>query len=349
MPASSNEAMIDCAPDVGIAIAAVALVVGLLIGFLIGARTRQIAAKLKEIGRAVLSLRLLLKIKESSMDSAEAMQDGDQDDEEEQKMKDGEEEKDPMADFLNDAEEQGLDDHPEIELNPVMMFQIKKAKDAQRVQKQREDLAAEGLTEAEIDERIAAGVEGAGDGRLNALQVLIAAGARVEPVKGKTSEDAIKKSELRRLQRNVAVFLQKTLDIDTKVVPAKEGGSKGGRKSAFDVARDTKSNPVGGDAVVRELKQHSYAKAARDGLREYKKVMDAEKARKKKKEGLASGLEGGALQDGTRREGLQNMDAADLAALLMGEEEGEEGEEGMGEEEEGAEYDEGEGEEELAA
>ena len=167
----------------------------------------------------------------------------------------------------------------------------------------------------------AAGVEGAGDGRLNALQVLIAAGARVEPVKGKTSEDAIKKSELRRLQRNVAVFLQKTLDIDTKVVPAKEGGSKGGRKSAFDVARDTKSNPVGGDAVVRELKQHSYAKAARDGLREYKKVMDAEKARKKKKEGLASGLEGGALQDGTRREGLQNMDAADLAALLIGEEE----------------------------
>lgn len=275
----------------------------------------------------MLSLTAVFKVKDSSaMQDAEAMQEGEQENEEEENKKDLEEEKDPMADFLNLDEDAGLDDHPDIDLNPVMMFQIKKAKDAQRIQKQREELAAEGLTEAEIDDRIAEGAGGgAGDGKPNALQVLIAAGARVEPVKGKTSEDAIKKTELRRKQRNIAVFLQKTLDIDT-TVRVDKGGSKGGKKSAFEVARETKTKPVGGDLLTRELKQHSYAKAARDALREHKKVMDAEAARKKLKDNsLASGLEGGALKAGEHRSNIVGMNAGDLAALLMAEEGGEEG------------------------
>lgn len=319
--------MEECAAGIGVPIAVIFLLVGLVFGFLLGARARQLAAKLKEVGRAMMSLTAVFKIKDSSaMQDAEAMQEGEQENEEEANNKDAEEEKDPMADFLNLDEDAGLDDHPEIELNPVMMFQIKKAKDAQRIQKQREELAAEGLTEAEIDDRIADGATGgAGDGKPNALQVLIAAGARVEPVKGKTSEDAIKKTELRRKQRNIAVFLQKTLDIDT-TVRSDKGGAKGGKKSAFEVARETKTKPVGGDTLQRELKQHAYAKAARELLREHKKVIDAEMARRKKKElQTESGLDGGALQAGEHRGNIVGMDASDLAALLMAEEGGEEG------------------------
>ena len=278
------EAMEECAQGIGAAMAAIALVVGLLVGFLLGARTRQLAAKLKEVGRAMRSLTAVFKIKDAgAMDSAEAMQEGEQEDEEEAKQKDVEEETDPMADFLNLNEEAGLDDHPDIDLNPVMMFQIKKAKEAQKLQKQREELAAEGLTEAEIDERLAEGGHGGGggDGKPNALAVLIAAGARVTAIRSNNNQEQQKKEELRRQQRNIAVFL-KTLDIDTSVKNSADDAVKGGKKSALEVARDTKTKPVGGDLHKRVLAQHSYAKSARDLLREHKKVMDAEKEIKKK-------------------------------------------------------------------
>ena len=168
-----------------------------LLGFVVGARTRQIVAKVKAIGKAVLSLNLLLKIKDAAangMDSAEATNDGEEDELEEENKKDKDLEDEFLEDFLMNDEDTGLDDHPDVDINPVMMFNIKKAKELARAETQRALMAAEGLSEEEINERMLMGDAGQGQGdmRPNALAVLIAAGARVEAAKGATSEEMTK-------------------------------------------------------------------------------------------------------------------------------------------------------------
>jgi len=308
----------------GIGIAIAFLFVGFIIGFLVGARTRQISAKLKAVGKAVLSLHLLLKIKEAmiGMDEAEAMNEGDDDDREDETGSDAKDGEELMDEFMNSDIVDGLEDHQDIEINPVILFQIKKAKEAQRLEKQKALLMAEGLTEAEADERMAMNAEmggGVGEARANPLAVLIAAGARVEAAKGATSDEMAKKIELRRKQRNVSVFIQKTYEIETKskaLDHSEKGSSKGNKKSAFDVARETKYKPVGGETYTRELKAVVQAKSARDLLKAYKVKDDLAKAAKMKKEtfGISdtSGLEFGS---GDRRQGGL-LDAADLAGLL---------------------------------
>jgi len=345
MPDDEGEA----AAEMGIGIAIAFLFVGFILGFLVGARTRQISAKLKNIGKAVLSLHLLLKIKEAmaGMDDAEAMNEGDDDEADDAGGEDDTKKAEELMDaFMNSDPVDGLEDHPDVEISPVIMFQIKKAKEVQRLEKQKALLMAEGLTEAEAEERMTSLAESGGgvsDVRANPLAVLIAAGARVEAARGATSDEMVKKIELRRKQRNVNVFIQKTYEIDTTVKRAEAGdvgGSKGNKKSALDVARETKSKPVGGENYKRELKAVTQAKSARDLLKKFKIQDDLEKAAKKKKAtGGVSATAGLEYGDGERRQAV-GLDAADLAALLA--EDGGEGEEG----EEGAEGEEGfEGEE----
>ena len=59
--------------------------------------------------------------------------------EEDDEGKKAEDEKDPLDDFLQTDEVQGLDDHVDLEINPVLMHNIKKAKDEERLRKRRED------------------------------------------------------------------------------------------------------------------------------------------------------------------------------------------------------------------
>ena len=64
------------------------------------------------------------------------------------------------------------DDHQDLELSPVMMYEIKKAKDKERAEKMRAALIADGLTPAEADERLLMAQEmgmGGGMGSLEAL------------------------------------------------------------------------------------------------------------------------------------------------------------------------------------
>lgn len=333
------------------AFAIAGVLAGFLLGFLVGARARQISAKLKAFGRAVLSLHLLLKIKEAmaGMDDAEAMANDDDADPDEGK---GDRDKEELLDeFLFTDAGEGLEDHPDVEISPVILYQIKKSKDQQRLEKQKALLMAEGLTEAEAEERMHALSEGGGaigDGRANALAVLIAAGARVESAKGATSDDMVKRQDLRRKQRNVNVFIQKAYDIETVVKPKKaEDGiedvkSRGNKKTAVEVARETKFQPVGGQTWQRELKGIKYAKSARSLLKEHKIRMDAEEKRKKDKKSFdVAGTVGLEFGDGKRREAglLRASELADLLAEGLGDEAGgEEGEEG----EEGYEGEEGE-------
>ena len=76
------------------------------------------------------------------------------DEPEEEEGKDADKEKDALEDFLQTEEVPGLDDHEDLEVSPVIMYQIKLSKDAQRLQMQREALAAEGMTEEEIEARL---------------------------------------------------------------------------------------------------------------------------------------------------------------------------------------------------
>lgn len=314
------------------AIAIAMLFAGWIVGFLMGARARQIAAKLTSVGKAVLSMHQLLKIKEAAagLEDAEAMAQGDEDE-----NGDKTDVADPLDDFLNVANADGLDDHQDLELSPVMMYEIKKAKDKERAEKLRAALIADGLTPAEADERLAMAQEMGGaisDGKPNALSVLIAAGARVEAVKGATNEEMQKKIEMRRKQRNVAVFLQKRYEIEIKA-PALNDGDGAGRsaaqkKTAYDVARDTKLQPVGGKGYEREVRRVETAKSARKVYRAFKIQDDADKKRKKRLGG--GGGESSEVQKSsyeTRRNNVGAVDLTDVAAILANEEEFEGGDE----------------------
>ena len=224
------------------------------------------------------------------------------------------------------------------------------------MKRQREALAAEGLTEDEIEDRIAGGGgggAGVGEARPNALALLISVGARVEPATGASSDkEAIKKKEMQRTQRNINAFLSKTYDIEMKSKPTKseDATSKGNKKNAYDVARDTKINPVGGPTAKRAINSVLQAKAARRVYRANKTKVDLEMANKM---AILPSASDAALADDPnrpkRRENcrISEMSAAQLAASLEDEIEGEGGEEG----EEGDEGEEGEegDEEDLAA
>ena len=155
----------------------------------------------------MLSLSAVLKIKEASdvqgLEGAENM-DGDQDDDESGKEK----AEDFLDAFLDSEQADGLDDHPDIELSPVFMYNIKKAKEAQRAEAQRQSLLAEGMTADEVDERMSQmGASGGAPAVASPLAILIAVGARTEATKGKTSEEMLKKQDIRRKQRNIEVYL----------------------------------------------------------------------------------------------------------------------------------------------
>ena len=63
--------------------------------------------------------------------------------------------------------------------------------------------------------------------------------------------EALKKTELRRKQRNIAVHLSKNFGIETSTDKPVEGVK--GKRSAYMVALDTRLNPVGGPKMRREV------------------------------------------------------------------------------------------------
>lgn len=269
--------------------------------------------KLKNAGRAVLSLASVFMLKESTMpagmDSAESTNDGEDPEDEEEKAAREAENADFLDEFMLHEEVTGMEDHPDLDLNPVILFQIKKAKEAQKILQQRAQLAAEGFSEAEIDERMEMNQAGGGGegGKANALAVLIAAGASFEPAAGGgDDQEKLKRTELRRKQRTVNVYLSKTLDIDTKLEPESAKAIRN-KKTALDVANSTKLKPVGGDTYQREIRAMQFAKHSRLLFREHKRATDAQQA-KQAKISVAGGGE-------PERRGGGMLDAAAFAEL----------------------------------
>ena len=230
--------------------------------------------------------------------------------------------------------DQTLSDHPEVQLSPVVLYQIKKAKEEMRKNARRLALLAEGLTEDEINERMEmdALTGGGGAGRQNALALLIQHGARVAPSAGGADADNVALQDRRRLQRNVDTFLFKTDGIE-KMRLEQQAGYKQGRegggkmKSAHEMAKETSITPYGGESYVRELRQLTHAKQARNLYREWQKVHKPEQGTER-----SDGRRDGLLTSTAERRGggLSDLDMlAQIQAEFDGEgEEGDEGDEG---------------------
>ena len=119
---------------------------------------------------------------------------------------------------------------------------------------------------------------------------------------------------MRRQQKNIQVYLQKTLELEDK--KAVDTNRKGGRgKNAADVAKETKLKPVGGDKYMREKRAVQQAKAARDIFRDYQAVKAVEIAAKVKRGEIPP--PGEEFEETTlARRGGAKLDAGHLAALL---------------------------------
>ena len=224
-------------------------IVCLLVGFLIGTRARQIAASAKTLTSAFLHFSFKIPEGEASIIGKQDDDNGGEDDEKEE-AEEGNANVDELDAFIQPADtDSTLQDHPDLTVNPVMTYKIKRAKDEARAMQRRLALIAEGFDEKEVDERMeieGAGGGGGGGGKQNALATLIAVGANVEGKRGGASEENALLQERRRLQRNVDAYLKTSEGIEKFKGDAKPSGAgkardaTGGRiKTASEVATET--------------------------------------------------------------------------------------------------------------
>jgi len=281
------------------------LFIGLLLGFLLGARSKFLAT-VKLVGQAFVSFAL----KVGTNEAVQLSQGGGAGDSDQPEPDDPEEEDlgAVVERFLSTTDDRGLDDHPDLYTSPIVMYQIKKAKAEQLTQQRITQLAAEGLTEDEIAEKMANDSISGGSGgqQKNALAMLISAGASFEPAKGGKDTDHLKRLEARRMQRTVDVYLQKTMDVQTKKTEAKRRDKKGAYiKSALQVALEATSEAATRGSEFRSVRNAAVAKGSRNIWRQWYKSApqmyfgndtdDEEEARREQKAERNLRAHGGAI------------------------------------------------------
>ena len=229
--------------SIGVVIAGI--VVGLIVGFVIGSRGRH----------ALMILKAMAELKKKLAEAGAGEDDADDDkvDEEDEEM--GKE--DPILDSLFTEAEPGLDDHQDTVLNPILLYQIKRAKDEM---KERARLAA-----LEGGEEVVA--VGPKEGK---LRVLTDKGA-LRFLKGKKGikdgGEAEVMAKIRENLKSIDTFMETTYEVDTKrVAPPKmkrtaAGGIK--RLDALGKVNDLKYNPLDGDRLQKESAIAEYAKRGR--------------------------------------------------------------------------------------
>jgi len=258
--------------------AAVALVM-LVIGFLIGTRARQLLAVSKVLGEAMRSFTIRIPPPADSDDKGDDGGDDDQLDDDEGNLSG------LVEDFLSNDTEQAFEDHPELQLNPVFLYQIRVFKEKQKEEKALEQrrllLEADGLSVEEIAAKMIEMEDdaAAGGARTNdkqcALNVLIDAGARVTALAASGGAEAAALQDRRRQQRNIEIFLRQTRDIVTEKVKGKTRNNKGQKvATASEVAEATGRVRFGAGTFEREIRNVPVAKMGRGLLREWKKGRD---------------------------------------------------------------------------
>jgi len=283
----------------------------LVLGFVLGARGRRLATAVKAL---LSSSKAGAGEKADSLAAAAAAAaDGGGDDndmEGEDELLEGN--NIDLADFLSNRTDPGLDLHPELEVNPVLTYQIAVAKEAARREKAINALKLEGLTDEEAEDRMRAeemskGGRNVGGGeKASALQVLISHGARVTSVRqGASAEQAIL-DNLKRQKRTIDVFLGKTRGVETAFAKPEERPAGRSQKevSAAVKAADTKLNRYGGASLERASCQVRQAARARLQLKAVNKVL--------LREGKIRGPE---MDEAGQRHGGHMLDASELGSL----------------------------------
>ncbi len=312
--------------DVGV-VAAIALCM-LLLGFLLGTRGRQLLQALSRLPTAARSLTVRIPTATISISAPTvappagvptAGASGAETAVEEPHL-------DRTADLLDSffsLASTGLDEHTELQVNPVLLYQLKQEKLQQRKLKKLEALrlslgeSAEGLSEAELAEKLAqqelaGGHLDAADPKPNAINILIGAGARFTSTRNDSSE-AIALNERRRLVRNVDAYLARTFQIptrkDAKATQKRASADKGRLRSAFEVAKETEYLPHAvHSALVRAERCTRNVQQAREVLRAW----EARRRQQRVRDGLPEleALSDSDGEDGARVEG--HTSAAEL-------------------------------------
>lgn len=244
----------------GVAVAL--MLVGLLVGFLLGTRGRQILAAAKSSLTLVAAFTFKIAPTEADGD------DGDDRLDEELPLGGPD-----IEEFLSTEQVTALEDHPDVEVNPIILYQVKLAKEqarADRVAKHlselRDKYIAEGLSEDEIVEKLLEGGEATGPStRQNALQLLISVGASVVPGGRGGNKESVDLQDRRRRLKNVESYLAQTMEVEVKKTKADKKNAAGVKvKDAYDVARETSIVAFDGGRLDRSAAQRSVAKAARN-------------------------------------------------------------------------------------
>jgi len=260
----------------------------LILGFMLGTRARQLLAASKRVGAAFTKL---FGLRIPVPDADDAADDADKGGEDDNEMDDEEEAGNAMLDtFLTNDAEAAIDEHADTIINPVLLYQVRIAADKrkveQRQQERRRMLEAEGVDPDAIEAMLTQMEESGsmlgsmGGGKPSALSVLIENGARVTPLASSGGVEAAAAQERQRQRRSVEFFLR-TIEVAVDKHKSKTRNAKGVQlKSAYDVARETQRERVGGSSWQRVERNVPVAKLGRSILRDWKERRDADKKRR---------------------------------------------------------------------
>jgi len=320
----------------GVAVAL--MLVFLILGFLIGTRARQVAASIKNVGAALKSFSFKIPSL-TPLQAAAAGAEGADDDERD----DGDDDDNEidLDKYVQPVEgDTVLADHPDLQISPVILYNIKKAKSELRLAQRRTALLAEGMSEQEADEQMElemmSGSGGGGGGKMNALAMLISVGARVEATGGSGSAEQQALQDRRRLQRNVDGYLNRVHGVEKlRVADQKNKATRdaeGNRiKTANEVAKETAVSRAGGLLYQREVANLRFATEARGQYRVYQAEQTKLGLNRPTRE---------VVSEARARGGLGDINMGDLAAIQAefendgDDDAGEEGDEDLDDEDE---------------
>ena len=261
-PAAVEEEAVMVSITIAIGTLVGGLVIGLVIGFLVGTRAKQLSAAIKNIPRAVATIaqtKKAAKEQQAAGDDGQAETVDPEDDHKEVPT-------DPMVAYLNSLSVPGLDDHPDIEFNPIILYRIKQMKEEQRKARLAKQQQALGLAASDADGVLAMVQADAGA----SYKVLIAAGARFNPVSNANAAHHAQQDKRRQL-RSVDTYLQKRYEVDiARVEPPAHDKTRlleiGAQNKVMvkDAMKSSKPN----DRIERNSAQVVQAKSARFQLRE---------------------------------------------------------------------------------
>ena len=256
-------------------VGAAMLVVGLIIGFLLGTRAKQILATFQAIAsgawRSAFSLRIPDDVKSSDDNDAEASL------------------SEPPAmpvvdivDFLTSQTSNELDENPGLVVNPVLLHVVREAKRAEKLQAQRAAmqrrtnntgvmLTQEEIDNLEADMHFNRGIERLPN-RRRAINVLVENGARFNPVENVADAQKSAAQAARREARNIAVYFSKNHEIDIHATEAVRRRNYIGTwmPTAVEKASETQHAPWQGKELKRQTKNVLAARDGRTVLRQFK-------------------------------------------------------------------------------